>query len=59
MFLSPLNWHYAKFTSFQWKQAADAVQKRPSAPTADPHAVRPAGPASTTEPRRTAAVEER
>jgi hypothetical protein len=38
MFLSPLNWHYAKFTSFEWKFADCEVQMPGAgqAPVADP-----------------------
>ncbi len=58
MFLSPLNWYYAKFASFAWKLAADPVQKRGSAPAQDPRGGRPAGSAPASEPNRPEAVEE-
>ena len=46
MFLSPLNWHYAKFTTFQWKSAQDTdVRMAARSATDNRRAARP--PAST------------
>lgn len=57
MFLSPLNWHYAKFTVFQWK-AADTDARRPGDDKVpDGNAERPAGSTDIGEARQPAKEE--